>query len=170
MFTMFSTAYASCPSPCDNEGHTDCLTSTGHLTITVTTVASDAFKSCTSLTSVSMDSVEEIGAYAFYDTSLISVSMPEVLDIGERAFSGTSLTSVSMDSVEEIGDSAFQGTSLISVYIPSVVTQMTQISSPFDPHVIVIGTGDLNIGNLQFTLSAYQQFLKSEYSEYSCLG
>ena len=57
----------------------------------VTTIGEDAFANCTSLTSVTIgDSVTTIGNYAFcYCTSLTSVNIPDsVTTIGENAFSG----------------------------------------------------------------------------------
>ena len=72
----------------------------------------DAFKSCISLTSVTIpDSVTSIGSYAFYNcSSLTSVTIPDsVTSIGDLAFRNCSgLTSVTIpDSVTSIGNFAF---------------------------------------------------------------
>ena len=92
----------------------------------VTSIGYEAFRNCTSLTSVTIpDSVTSIGEYAFYDcTSLTSVTFGDgVTSIGRSAFSGcTSLTSVTIpDSVTSIGVYAFEDcTSLTSVYITDI--------------------------------------------------
>ena len=94
------------------------------------TIASYAFSSCTSLTSITIpDSVTSIGNYAFYNcTSLTSVTIPNsVTSIGYSAFDNcTSLTSVTIpDSVTNIGNFMFCGcTSLTSVTIPNSVTSI----------------------------------------------
>ena len=96
----------------------------------VTSIETFAFGICPSLTSVSIpDSVTSIGAGAFEGcTSLTSVSIPDsVTSIGHWAFiECSSLTSVSIpDSVTSIGVSAFEGcTSLTSVSIPDSVTSI----------------------------------------------
>ena len=73
----------------------------------VTNIGYEAFRACTSLTSVTIpDSVITISSYAFYNcTSLTSVTIP--------------------DSVISIDNNAFCScTSLVSVYIPSSVTNI----------------------------------------------
>ena len=95
----------------------------------VTSIASDAFRGCTSLTSVTIgNGVTSIGS-AFSDCrNLTSVTIGSgVTSIDYSAFRGcTGLTSVKLpDSVTSIGDSAFYGcTGLTSVKLPESVTSI----------------------------------------------
>ena len=96
----------------------------------VTSIGEEAFRDCTSLTSVTIpSSVTSIGRYAFYYcTSLTSVTIGNsVTSIGDLAFYNcTSLTNITIpNSVTSIGDSAFENcTSLTSVTIPDSVTSI----------------------------------------------
>ena len=123
--------------------------------LTVTSIRSHAFESCTSLTSVTIpSSVTSIGSGAFRGctgltnmiipssvtsmgggvfmecTGLTSISIPSsVTSIGDLAFYGcSSLTSVTIpEGVTSIGDSAFWGcTGLTSISIPSSVTSIAE--------------------------------------------
>ena len=96
----------------------------------VTKIGYEAFRGCTSLTSVTIgDSATKIGEYAFgYCDSLTSVNIPDsVTTIGNSAFYGCdSLTSVNIpDSVTTIGGYVFYScTSLKSVTIGDSVTKI----------------------------------------------
>ena len=100
------------------------------VTYSVTTIYSEAFKNCYSLTGITIpNSVTSIGSYAFYYCyNLTSVTIPNsVTTIGSYAFEGCSrLTSVTIpNSVTTIGSGAFYNcSSLASVTIPSSVTSI----------------------------------------------
>ena len=97
---------------------------------TLTEIAADAFRNCSSLRSITIPSgVKSIGDSAFYGcSSLASVTMSGgVTSIGARAFYDCSaLTSVELsDELTSIGRSAFSGCSaLAAINIPISVTSI----------------------------------------------
>ena len=98
--------------------------------VPVNSIASCAFRNCTSLTSVTIpDTVTQIGSGAFYKCeSLTGITIPDgVTYIGGNAFRFCDgLTSINVpDSVTEIGEGAFSECSnLTSVTLPSRITTM----------------------------------------------
>ena len=131
------------PESVEHEGTTYCVTSIGDnafrkcssltsVTIpnSVTSIGEFTFSGCSGLTSVTIsNSVTEIRRYTFSScTGLTSVTIPNsVTIIGESAFSGcTGLTSVTIpNSVTSIEWGAFYGcTGLTSVTIPNSVTSI----------------------------------------------
>ena len=96
----------------------------------MTSIGSDAFYGCTSLTSITIpDGVTSIDSRAFEGcTSLASITIPDsVTSIGSDTFSGCrSLTSITIpDGVTSIGNYAFYGcTGLTSITIPDSVTSI----------------------------------------------
>ena len=99
-------------------------------TYSVTSIGDAAFRSCSSLTSITIpNSVTSIEGRAFEDcSSLTSITIPEsVTRIGDVAFGGcSSLTSVTIpNSVTSIGEYAFSDCSkLTSITIPESVTSI----------------------------------------------
>ena len=96
----------------------------------VTSIGNDAFSNCRSLTNIEIpSSVTSIGIYTFNNCrSLTSIKIPSsVTSIGIGAFNGcSSLTSIEIpSSVTSIRDSAFRNcSSLTSIKIPSSVTSI----------------------------------------------
>ena len=97
-------------------------------TYSVTSIGSEVFYKCTSLTSITIpNSVTTIGDAVFsYCSSLTSITIPNsVTSIGGSAFYGcTSLTSITIpNSVTSIGNNTFYNcSSLTSITIPNSVT------------------------------------------------
>ena len=92
---------------------------------TVTAIGDYAFRSCGSLTSVSLPQVTAIGDYAFRSCgSLTSVSLPQATAIGNSAFFYCNLlTSVSLPQAQTVGAYAFANcTSLTSASLPQAQT------------------------------------------------
>ena len=101
--------------------------SNGGVTYSVTAIESDAFRSCSGLTSVTIpNTVTTIGSSAFESCSgITSVSIPNsVTYIGISAFAGdSSLTSVNIpNSVTFLGGATFANcVSLASVTLPNTI-------------------------------------------------
>ena len=96
----------------------------------VTSIGYSAFRGCTGLTEITIpDSVTSIGNYAFEGcTGLTEITIPDsVTGIGDNAFrSCTKLTTVTIQSgATSIGHSAFRGcTGLTEITIPDSVTSI----------------------------------------------
>ena len=98
------------------------------VTFTVTGIGDEAFKGCSSLTSITLpNSIQEIGPYAFKDcSSLTSITLPNSLQIIDPyAFEDClSLTSITLPgSIQEIGVDAFSGCPLETInFCPGIET------------------------------------------------
>ena len=76
-----------------------------------------------SLTSYTNNRISAVRSYAFYKhTSLTSINLPNVINIGENAFSQCSLTSINLPNVNNIGYYAFSYNDFSSISLPNVKT------------------------------------------------
>lgn len=84
-------------------------------------IGNNAFKGCSSLTSLTLPEGVSIRNSAFLNCSnLTSVIIPENVSIGDGAFSGCGLTSITIpDSVTEVGNGAFNGCPIETAIIPA---------------------------------------------------
>ena len=92
----------------------------------ITTIGEEAFRECTSLTTVNLPSVTYIDKKAFdHCTSLTTVNLPSVTYINEQSFSGcNSLTSITLSGSTMCvleNQNAFGGvnTNNLHIYVPS---------------------------------------------------
>lgn len=94
-----------------------------------------AFDSCSSLHTVTLpEGLEEIGAFAFYNSGMHSVSIPHsVKSISDYAFAYCSAYNVYISSnlVESISDYAFINCSVSNVFIPPTVENLSRYAFGF---------------------------------------
>ncbi len=123
----------------------------------VTTIESNAFTDCASLTGVTLpETLASIGSFAFSDSGLTSVAIGDsVTNIGQGAFDGcTKLAGVTIaNGVTTIGSQAFLAcSSLLRIAIPNSVTNFG--SGMFDDCSaltnVFVGANVTNIGNGEF--------------------
>lgn len=96
--------------------------------INVTSIGNKAFKSNTTITSITGNHIKNIGNYAFQAcTSLVSASFPSATSIGDYAFNNCKvLSSMDLPLVTKIGGYAFKSCSkLTSVSLP-LITEITK--------------------------------------------
>ena len=127
------TAYASAEVSVASSGSGDTSiedslvtrTLTSYTNDRITTIGSNAFQHCHSLTTVSFPKATTIGSAAFFGcSSLTTVSFPNATTIGINAFQNCySLTTVSFPKATTIGNNAFFGCrNLTTVSFPKATT------------------------------------------------
>ena len=129
----------------------------------VISIGSNAFNSCTKLTTVSFPNATSIGSNAFNNcTSLITASFPNATGIGSSAFYNCiSLTTVSFPNLTSIGSYAFANcTILTTVSSPNAINiganafnGCYRLSMADFPNVTSIGSGAFYNGYLLVTTS-----------------
>ena len=73
----------------------------------ITDISEYAFSNCISLTDVVLNSVTNVGDYAFYGAAVTNADLSSVSAIGEYAFALTSLETVTLNENVSLGDGAF---------------------------------------------------------------
>ena len=143
-------------------------------TLTVTSIGSSAFQSCTSLTEVTIpNSVTSIGYFVFYGcTSLVEVTIPNsVTSIGYSVFNGcTSLTEVTIpNSVTSIGDFAFSGDGNITAIYSLNPEPPTCYNSSFSSSAYANATLYVPEGSLETYQEAdvWKEFLNMQEMDYT---
>ena len=111
-------------------------------------IADDAFEICETLTAVTLpDSVETIGAYAFWRCGISEIRLPESLKtIGESAFNECyDISEISIpESVTKIGASAFSDTKITELRIPAGVTEIGGNPAPICSNLTSITVAEGN--------------------------
>lgn len=122
----------------------------------VTRIATDAFKDCSDLTSISLpESLETIGSNAFYGcSSLTSITFPPSLtSIGKGAFESCSLSDFTLpQGVTAIYDNAFARNRFKKVDIPDWVTYIGKQAFAFSHTIetVIIPVSVKSIGDEAF--------------------
>ena len=113
------------------------------------TIADYAFSRCTTLKSVTMNTVKSIGRQAFSYCGLTTVSMNMVERIGRSAFSNCNFTSITLpEGLTSISDSAFGSCKrLKSVSLPDSVTDIGANAFDSDTVTCNISGGAKYLGN-----------------------
>ena len=132
----------------------------------ITKVGANAFKNCTSLTSVTLpSSIDSIENLAFSNcSSLLSVMLPGSLSvIRSQAFDNSGIVSLSLPtSLKMIAFSAFSGTKIKSVLIPKNTTRIdsSAFSNCKDLSVLTIPEGcKANIAEHSFLNTALKSVI-----------
>ena len=90
----------------------------------VVTIANDAFQNCSGLSRAQFPAVTTIGDYAFKGTALTSLPpLPNLVSIGSFAFDGVPLKgALSFPALETIGQYAFRNSAFSSLSAPALVS------------------------------------------------
>ena len=110
----------------------------------IETIANSMFKGCEQLTTIVLNNVKKIEAYAFANSKVTGLNLAKLTNIGAYAFEGTNLKDISSLSEELniIGEYAFSNTNLTKVVLPSAIqsigkgafgglTAVKEITTPF---------------------------------------
>ncbi|GAA3621547.1 leucine-rich repeat domain-containing protein [Flavivirga jejuensis] len=91
----------------------------------VVTIRSNAFKECTSLTSINLENVVTVGASSLRSTAITEVDLSSATSIEGYAFYSTkSLTNATVLVAETLGNGVFRETGLTTINLPSSITSI----------------------------------------------
>ncbi|WP_295730729.1 leucine-rich repeat domain-containing protein [uncultured Muribaculum sp.] len=143
----------TCVSGCEGLGALQSVV----LPESVTKVADNAFKNCSSLSAINLSHIAEIGSSSFYKCVNLTgdLTLNNLMTLGAQAFSNCSgITTVEMPVVTEVGDYAFSmnnsNSSLTAVNLPNVTSigagafqYCSKLQSIYIPNCTYLGNDDI---------------------------
>ena len=159
----------------------------------LTEVPSGAFRSCSKLKDINLESVNKIGEYTFSSTALTTVSLDAAVEIGNYAFAFAKLVSAklseegcailegafsnceslavvtNLDKVTEIGAYGFAATALESVRLDSITKlgDFAFMKLEMKDFAVTLGSGLVEIGENPFAYCRLAPFFITETESFN---